>query len=205
MILWTIYLMPLAFYLISLGQQYQLRRPKLYSGQHDLIRMLSGLSGLVLIGGPRLLGHLHYKWTIWGLVEGPRDPWYLAPGFWAGIMVAYLLLVVGLVCWLWNTRANLFLICPADESMVREAVEKTSGVEPFLLCEDKPLSCVVLHWTTPPGPKRELAEKEIQNALLELKAKPALFWILPVGIGLGILGFLATLNLSAAWWVIRAG
>ena len=205
MILWTIYLMPLAFYLISMGQQYQLGRPKLYSGHHDLIRLFSGLSGLVIIGGPRLLAHLHFKWTLWGLVEGPMDPWYLDPGFWGFLMLAYWLLVVGVLGCLWKTRANLFLICPADESMVREAVGKTSVREPFLLCEDTPLSCVQLHWTTGLGPKREWAEKEIQTALLPMKSKPGWFWILPVGVGLGLLGFLATINLSSAWWVLRAG
>lgn len=197
--------MPLAFYLISLGQQFQLGRPKLISGQHDLIRLLSGLSGLVLIGGPRLLGHLHTKWSIWAMVEGPRDPWFLAPDLWVVLMLGYMVVVMGLVGWLWKTRANLFLICPADEILVKEAMGKASGWDSFVLWVDKPFSCVELHWTKGSVDQRDQAGKEIQKALLEMKTKPGWFWVLPVGIGLGLLGFLATLNLSTAWWILKAG
>ena len=203
MILWTVYLMPLAFYLVNIGQQYQLGRPRLQSGQSDLFRLFGALSGLVLIGGPRLLAHLHHKFTLLELSSGPGHAWYLDRGFWSFLLSVYAFMSVATAVWLWRRRSGITIVFPADREMVLEATQIAAIQTPFELVEDKAFQCVEIHWSKRDGDNQEAGEKNLAPALESLRGQPGWFWILPVGLGLGLLGFLATLNLGSAFWVFR--
>lgn len=203
MLLWTVYLMPLAFYLVNIGQQYQLGRPKLLSGHSDLARLFGALSGMVLIGGPRLLAQLHHKWILLELSEGPTHSWYLGRGFWSFLLSVYALIVVAIAAWLWQKRSGVSIVFPADRDLVEEATLKAGVGERFELVEDRAAGCVEIRWDGTTSSNQAIAERELAPVLDHMRVNPGWFWIIPVGLGLGLLGFLATLNLGSALWIFR--
>lgn len=204
MLLWTVYLMPLAFYLVHIGQQYQLGRPRVLSGHSDLARLFGALSGMVLIGGPRLLAQLHHKWTLLELTVGPTPSWYLGRGFWSFLLSLYALTVVGIAAWLWRKRSGVSIVFPADLDLVQEATLKAGVGERFEIVEDKTSACVEIRWVNTPPPGQAAAERELGPILDLMRVNSGWIWIVPVGFGLGLLGFLATLNLGTAFWVFRS-
>lgn len=203
MILWTVYLMPLAFYLVNIGQQYQLGRPKLMSGHADLARLFGALSGLVLIGGPRLLAQLHHKWILLELSEGPSHSWYLGRPLWVFLFCLYALIVLAVAGWLWRKRSGVSIVFPADRELILEATRNAEISDPLEIVEDKAAGCVEIHWAKTNSNLQALGEKQLASLLDQIQLNPGWFWMIPVGLGLGLLGFLATLNMGSAFWVFR--
>lgn len=203
MIFWTVYLMPLAFYLVNIGQQYQLGRPKLLSGHADLARLFGAVSGLVLIGGPRLLAQLHHKWILLELAEGPTHSWILGRPFWIFLLLMYVLVVFSVAVWLWRKRSGISIVFPADKDLVQEATQK-AGTSSFIeIVEDKAAACVEIHWANTESKIQAIGEMKLAPQLEQMRYGQVWFWMIPVGLGLGLLGFLATLNMTSAFWVLR--
>lgn len=210
--------MPVAFYLVFLGQNHQIGKIQVLSGRADLVRLLCGVSGLVILGGPRLLAHLHHFWILKSIAQGGPEPWYLVREFWVFLFVLYIVMVAGLVYALWVARRGLTLIYHASRDQVEKALETLSLDSHFAqdqggegydasprLTADPWLRVVEIHWSEGMLPWKEKAEAGLQWELSQIRNPPDSLWLVPVGLGLGILGFLAFLNLSQAWRVLIQG
>jgi hypothetical protein len=62
---------------------------------------------------------------------------------------------------------------------------------------------VEIHWAKTNSTPQAVGEKQLASLLDQIQLNPGWFWMIPVGLGLGLLGFLATLNMGSAFWVFR--
>lgn len=186
------FLVPMGVYLVILGLLHRRGQPLVVSGTFDLIGLLFGLSGFVIVGGPAILSSLHERWRLWWLLGdpgAPREPLDTYFPLWVACSVLYFFVVLGGVVWLFRhyraltsiygiepqhvpsalsaacQQLNLSLRPLAERRFLIESPEgaATVDVEPFDL-----MSNVTLRWSpAATGVRRPLEEalaRELEDA-----------------------------------------
>lgn len=187
------FLVPLGLYLVVIGLLNRRGFPLLVPGPLDLIGLLFGLSGFLVVGGPAVLSSAHERWRMWWLVGGyefgPEGGSALA--WWQLVSLGYFLLVVGGCVWLFRQyRAFTSIYCVAPDavpdalrSVCRESglelaeaegkfVVRAPGAEPATVVLEpfEALSNVTLRWSPAEAPVRPVIEKGLARELV--RAEP---------------------------------
>lgn len=221
-LIWTLYLMPLAFYLVFLGQNHQQGRIRVISGRLDFLYLLGCLSGFLILGGPRLLALIHFQLTVFSIVAGWEETWYLTREAWLGVFTLYGLFVVIGAAWVWKLRGNLTLVYCGSKVLVERAFENLSLDSHFkssessdakaksncaysTISEDPLMQTVEIRWPTQLLPFKGKYEHQLEIELSQIQTRPSWIWIILVTLGLMILCGLAAFNLAQAWNIIRMG
>jgi hypothetical protein len=103
-LIFVVFFVPLAVYLLILGHINRGPRPVLVSGTWDFIGVLFGVSGFLLAGGPAILSALNERWRMFWLF-GDRSG--LAESSLPGILLAaayFLVIVAGCIVVFWRQR-----------------------------------------------------------------------------------------------------
>jgi len=214
-------LLPLAFYLVFLGQNHQQGRIRVFSGRSDLIRLWGGLAGLIILGGPRFLAWLYRQLVLNSIADGGPEPLYLLREVWVAIFGVYPLIVGWWGYSLWKARERLTVVYSGSAELVRQALENlsldshfdgsTATAQPSIasrperpsIVEERWLQVVEIAWPENLLPWKEKYEAMLDSELARVQVRPGVFWALPVTFGLAILFALAGLNLLQAWVVFR--
>src|SRR5262245_60953149 len=225
-LIFVVFLVPLALYLLVLGWINRQSRPIIVPAVWDFLGILFAASGFLLAAGPPALPTLHERWRLFWLfgegnpVAGLDDAFQV----WLFLALLYFLLVVAGSAWvLYNRRAItcIYNTEPAVvESMLVEVCEQV-GLKPvhsgnlFVFGMEKTtdsaghnaileldsfdsMKHVTLHWDPADSPLRPVVEAELGRRLLR-EGSPyheTGTWLNMAGCGLLVLALLAVVLVS---------
>jgi hypothetical protein len=182
------FLVPLGLYLVVLGLLNRRGYPMLVSGPMDLIGLLFGVSGFLVVGGPAIITALHESWRMWWVVgdaEAARESLDAALPWWLLVSGGYFVFVVGGCALLFRQYRALTSIYSVKPDVVPEAIMSAcrgTGVLPTLsgnrftfwaggdgatldLEPFDALSNVTLRWSPADTPIRPVIEAELAREL----------------------------------------
>jgi hypothetical protein len=182
---------PLGLNLVVIGLLNRRGQPMLVSGPIDLIGLLFGLSGFVVVGGPAILTSLHENWRMWWLLGdwgADRDSLDAAETWGLLVCVGYFVFVVGGCAWLfrqYRALTSIYSVRPDVVPGVIMSVCRDTGILPtlsgnrftFWVAGDKgatldlepfdALSNVTLRWSPLDTPVRPVIEEGLARELEE--------------------------------------
>jgi len=97
-LIFVVFFVPLAIYLLVLGAINRRGRPLVVPGAWDFLGILFAASGFLLFGGPAILSSLHERWRlfwIWGRTGPLREGGVIGPDLWLVLACLYFAGVVG--------------------------------------------------------------------------------------------------------------
>ncbi len=132
--IFVVFLIPLAVYLLFLGHVNRQPRPVIVSGTWDFIGILFAGSGFLVFGGPAILTSLSESWRMfWLLGESDgRDSIAAQWSFWVSLSALYFLVVVAGVAWALGRQRQYTSIYNVEPETVQETLEE--------ICEDHGLA-----------------------------------------------------------------
>src|SRR5262249_14745420 len=119
------FLVPLGLYLVAIGLLNRRGQPMLVSGPIDLIGLLFGVSGFLLVGGPAIISSLHENWRMWWLLGDygvDSDSLDAFQPLWLLVCAGYFVFVVGGCAWLFRQYRALTSIYSVRPEVVPEVI-----------------------------------------------------------------------------------
>ncbi|MFO0807472.1 MAG: hypothetical protein U0746_02515 [Gemmataceae bacterium] len=118
-------LFPLALYFLIVSSLNNRPRPTLVTGTTDLLGLLAGLSGFLIVGGPLALAGIQEGWrrsVARGDLHGMADAITTSNGSWRLVWLAYGTGIVGLAALGWWRRHRTTLVYHIDPALGRSLV-----------------------------------------------------------------------------------
>jgi hypothetical protein len=124
-LIFLVFFLPLAFYLLVLGRINRRRAPVMVSGTWDFIGILFAASGFLLFGGPAIMSSLYERWRFfWLFGQGGRNaasslgPW----PFWVFLSLLYFVAVVAGAAYQFVRQRQLTCLYNTDLATVERAL-----------------------------------------------------------------------------------
>ncbi len=230
--IFVVFFVPLAVYLLILGHINRGPRPVIISGTWDFVGILFAASGFLLAGGPAILTAFDERWRLFWLVA--QRARFVGPSLPGVLLAAGYFLVVVLVCVIVFLRRRqltcIYNVEPADvESALLESCQHL-GLEPIhsgnllvfglaldvpalsaegqnAILEMEPFTAgmhVTLRWDPHDSPLRPALEAELDRRLA-LRGAPeheTATWLNLAGFGLLAVSVVITFG-AVLWNIVR--